>query len=223
MRESITTVTKTSEEVKEGGSKSYAIAIEARDGLEELKGEFEYMKTRFSPQFVQRVDKALSNLTTLAYDIEVVKMTTAHAAMKKDLDMVEQRLQQYVLMPKFLELQHTCMDLAHKKEIVRLDDEIEKTRNMLVKFALKTDVNEKFRKVEQELWEEIALKQEKTVFDRKIEHFENEAEIEKKSVNKQLSSIREVTDRMRRKVEETSHAMIEIKSETDTKLSAKEG
>ena len=92
MRESITTVTKTSEEVKEGGSKSYAIAIEARDGLEELKGEFEYMKTRFSPQFVQRVDKALSNLTTLAYDIEVVKMTTAHAAMKKDLDMVEQRL-----------------------------------------------------------------------------------------------------------------------------------
>lgn len=126
-------------------------------------------------------------------------------------------------MPKFLELQHTCMDLAHKKEIVRLDDEIEKTRNMLVKFALKTDVNEKFRKVEQELWEELALKQEKTVFDRKIEHFENEAEIEKKSVNKQLSSIREVTDRMRRKVEETSHAMIEVKSETDTKLSAKEG
>ena len=28
---------------------------------------------------------------------------------------------------------------------------------------------------------------------------------------------------MRRKVEETSHAMIEVKSETDTKLSAKEG
>ena len=52
MRESITGVTKTAEEVKEGGSKSYAIAVEARDGLEELKGEFEYMKTRFSPQFV---------------------------------------------------------------------------------------------------------------------------------------------------------------------------
>ena len=28
--------------------------------LEELKGEFEYMKTRFSPQFVQRVDKSLT-------------------------------------------------------------------------------------------------------------------------------------------------------------------
>lgn len=64
------------------------------------------MKTRFSPQFVQRVDKALSSLTTLAYDVEVVKMTTTHAAMKKDLDMVEQRLQNYVLMPRFIELQH---------------------------------------------------------------------------------------------------------------------
>ena len=69
----------------------------------------------------------------------------------------------------------------------------------------------------------MATKLVTTVFDRKIEHFENEAEIEKKSVNKQLSSIREVTDRMRRKVEETAHSMIEVKSETDTKLSAKEG
>ena len=76
------------------------------------------------------------------------------------------------------------MDLAHKKEIVRLDDEIEKTRAMLVKFALKTDVNEKFRKMETELWEELALKLEKTVFERKIEHFENEAEVEKKNVGK---------------------------------------
>lgn len=53
---------------------------------------------------MQRVDKALSSLTTLAYDVEVVKMTTTHAAMKKDLDMVEQRLQNYVLMPRFVEL-----------------------------------------------------------------------------------------------------------------------
>lgn len=88
----MTVLSKQTEEVKEGGSKGLNVASEARDGLEELKGEFEYMKTRFSPQFVQRVDKALSNLTTLAYDIEVVKMTTAHSAMKKDLDMVEQRL-----------------------------------------------------------------------------------------------------------------------------------
>ena len=89
MRESITTVTKDSAAAKSGNSKTHVIALEARDGLEELKGEFEYMKTRFSPQFVQRVDKALSNLTTLAYDVEVVKMTASHAAMKKDLDVVE--------------------------------------------------------------------------------------------------------------------------------------
>ena len=85
------------------------------------------MKTRFSPQFVQRVDKSLTQLTTLAYDLEVVKMTASHAAMKKDLDLVEQRLQNYVLIPKFLELTHQVMDKADEKQIPRLDEEIEKT------------------------------------------------------------------------------------------------
>ena len=47
------------------------------------------MKTRFSPQFVARVDKAMGNLNAMQYDIEVMKMTTAHAAMKKDLDAIE--------------------------------------------------------------------------------------------------------------------------------------
>ena len=51
--------------MKEGGSKYQALVKETQEGLDELKGEFEYMKTRFSPQFVQRVDKALSNLTTI--------------------------------------------------------------------------------------------------------------------------------------------------------------
>ena len=76
------------------------------------------------------------------------------------------------------------MDLAHKREIIRLDDEIEKTRAMLVKFSLKTDVSEKFRKVEQDIWEELALKLEKQVFDRKIETFETDSDLEKKSVAK---------------------------------------
>ena len=49
MRENMTVLSKQTEEVKEGGSKGLNVASEARDGLEELKGEFEYMKTRFSP------------------------------------------------------------------------------------------------------------------------------------------------------------------------------
>ena len=174
MRESVATVAKESASTKTGTSKTHIIAIEARDGLEELKGEFEYMKTRFSPQFVQRVDKALSNLTTLAYDVEVVKMTTSHAAMKKDLDVVEQRLQNYVLMPKFLELQHQCMDYALQTEIERVDEEMEKTRNMLTKFVLKTDYTERLKKMETEIWEELAIKLEKKVFDRRIQGIEED-------------------------------------------------
>jgi len=160
---------------------------------------------------------------TLTYDVEVVKITTSHAAMKKDLDMVEQRLQQFVLMPKFIELQHQCMEYAKQTEIERVDDEIEKTRYMLTKFLLKTDFNEKFKKTEAEIWEELATKMEKKIFDRKIEAFEVEADTEKKRVTKELQAIREVCDRMRRKTEETTFMLTEIRSETDDKMASKEG
>lgn len=153
-------------EQKTGSNKAFLLAKEAAEGVDELKGEFEYMKTRFSPQFVQRVDKALTSLTTLAYDVEVVKMTASHAAMKKDLDMVEQRLQQYVLMPKFIELQHQCMDYASNKEITRINEENEKTRLMLAKFVLKIDFIEKFKKTESDIWQELETKMVKKDFDR---------------------------------------------------------
>ena len=89
LKENLVIVEKAVQESKLDNEKSYKLAQINNEDLEELKGEFEYMKTRFSPQFVQRVDKALNSLTTLAYDVEVVKMTASHAAMKKDLDMVE--------------------------------------------------------------------------------------------------------------------------------------
>ena len=50
-----------------------------------------------------------------------------------------------------------------------------------------------------------------------------EADKANKGLKKELSTIREVADRMRRKTEENVHQIIEIKSETDGKLSAKEG
>mmetsp|Transcript_9061 Transcript_9061/g.12315 ORF Transcript_9061/g.12315 Transcript_9061/m.12315 type:complete len:151 (+) Transcript_9061:680-1132(+) len=150
-------------------------------------------------------------------------MTASHAAMKKDLDLVEQRLQNYVLMPKFIELQHQCMDYADKKEIVRLDNEFDRSNQKMTKFVLKTDVSEKFKKVEKEIWEELALKLEKKTFERKFDHFEQEQASADRSTKKEISSIREVIDRMRRKTEETTLSINELRSESDTKLSAKEG
>ena len=120
--------------------KHFKMINEALAGVDELKGEFEYMKTRFSPQFVQRVDKALNALSTLSYDVEVVKMTTSHAAMKKDLDIVEQKLQNYTPMVKFMELSRECQTFALQTEIPRLEEEIEKTNQFQTKFMLKTDV-----------------------------------------------------------------------------------
>ena len=57
----------------------------------------------------------------------------------------------------------------------------------------------------------------------RFENMEQSDETERKKVTKELNSLREVLDRIRRKVDETNHSMIEIRSETDDKLSAKEG
>ena len=122
-----------------------------------------------------------------------------------------------------MELKHQCMDYALQTEIERVDEDIDKTRNMLTKFVQKVDYNERFRKIETELYEQLNSKLETKIFERKIEHFENKEEKNKIQYSKELSSLREVNDRMRRKTEETTHSMIEIRSETDTKLSAKEG
>ena len=89
LRVDMTSTSKVIDEHDNIQGKHMKMINEALAGVDELKGEFEYMKTRFSPQFVQRVDKALNALSTLSYDVEVVKMTTSHAAMKKDLDVVE--------------------------------------------------------------------------------------------------------------------------------------
>jgi len=57
------------------------------------------------------------------------------------------------------------MEYASNKEIVRIDEESEKTKLMLTKFVMKTDFTEKLRKTETELWEELATKMMKKDFD----------------------------------------------------------
>ena len=49
LRENVSKVTETSTNAEKGGSKTRALAQDALSGIEELKGEFEYLKTRFSP------------------------------------------------------------------------------------------------------------------------------------------------------------------------------
>ena len=138
------------------------------------------MKTRFSPQFVQRVDKALNALSTLSYDVEVVKMTTSHCAMKKDLDVVEQRMTNYTPLHKFNDLSRECQSFALNTEIYRLDEEIRKTNEYQTKFILKTDVNERLQKMEKEIWEEMSTKLKAEKFEVRFNNFEKEiAEVHK--------------------------------------------
>jgi hypothetical protein len=60
MRKRLETVAQDANNAENVAHRINGVANAAKAGIEELKQEFEYMKTRFSPQFVQRVDKALS-------------------------------------------------------------------------------------------------------------------------------------------------------------------
>lgn len=91
------------------------------------------------------------------------------------------------------------MDYAEKKDITRLDQADEKINLKMTKFIARVDVQEKFRKLEKELWEELALKLEKKTFDRKIEGFEAERETALKSLGKEIATLREVLTRLRTK------------------------
>ena len=150
-------------------------------------------------------------------------MTASHAAMKKDLDLVEQRLQNYVLMPKFVELQHQCMDYADKKDIARLDKEDEKMKMQMTRYIARVDVQEKFKKMEKEVWEELAIKLEKKTFERKIESFEQDRETQFKGVQREITSIREVIDRIRKRQEEFSVSIHQLNEGLDEKMAHKEG
>ena len=61
------------------------------------------------------------------------------------------------------------------------------------------------------------------MFERKVEAIEVTADKEKKRVNKDMGSLRELVESMRRKTDETLHGMIEVRTEIDTKMAAKEG
>ena len=60
IRKCVSSVRESLKSSSNGGNKAFALAKENISAIEELKGEFEYMQTRFSPQFLQRVDKSLA-------------------------------------------------------------------------------------------------------------------------------------------------------------------
>ena len=64
---------------------------------------------------------------------------------------------------------------------------------------------------------------EKKTFDRKFTHFETEVEARDKLVKKEISSLREVLDAMRKKTQDVNVQIRELHSEVETKLSSKEG
>ena len=112
IRNSMKDVRESLRSTSNGGNKAFALAKETLKALEELKSEFEYMQTRFSPHFMQRIDKSMSQLNSISHELDEVRATANQAAPKKDLELVNQKLQNYVQKKHFLDLQNQCLDYA---------------------------------------------------------------------------------------------------------------
>ena len=77
--------------------------------------------------------------------------------------------------------------------------------------------------MEKEVWEELAIKLEKKTFERKIESFEQDRETQFKGVQREITSIREVIDRIRKRQEEFSVSIHQLNEGLDEKMAHKEG
>lgn len=94
---------------------------------------------------------------------------------------------------------------------------------MLTKFVLKTDFTERIMQTESELWDEIAKKQDKSVFTKQFEQYEQDAKKYQERISKDIRTLRELFDRMRCKTDESIHSLVEIRQEVDAKMTSKEG
>ena len=128
-------------------------------------------------------------------------MNLQHIAMKKDLDYIEQRIQDYVPMQKFLELKDLSMEFAHQSEVTRVEAMLRENINSQGKYAVKVEIIEKFNRMEKEMWDELKLKMEKRTVTQKFEFVEDEIEKLAERNVKEIAQVREVCDRMRKKNE----------------------
>ena len=75
----------------------------------------------------------------MQYDLEMVKMTTSHAAMKKDLDLVEQKLHSYTKVITFEELVAEVATMTPLVEYAKVCKQLDDNIRSQARFAEKKD------------------------------------------------------------------------------------
>jgi len=73
--------------------------------------------------------------------------------MKKDLDIVDQKFNNFTPATKFNELLRKTENYVNKDEVIKLTHEMKHMNKTLSKFAQTTDVNEKFNTLTREMFE----------------------------------------------------------------------
>ena len=76
--------------------------------MSKISEELSMLKTRFSPQFIQKIEKTFQSISAIQYDLEVQKMNSVSFALKKDVDSLDGKFAQFVEKKNFAELKSRC-------------------------------------------------------------------------------------------------------------------
>lgn len=116
--------------------------------------------------------------------MEVVKMTTQHAAMKKDLDLVEQKLHNYTKVIKFEEL---CDEVKTMTPLImheNLTERLDSTKKDILRYAVAKDVHLRFLDLDKKVFAEINLKMNLEDYKQWHKEYVNEVSEEFKQLSK---------------------------------------
>lgn len=104
--------------------------------------------------------------------------------MKKDLDLVEQKLHNYVKLIKFEELCDEVKTMTPLVDHQNLTDRLDFTKKDILRYALARDVNLRFQDLDKKVFAEVNLKMNLEDYNKWHQEYVNEVSEEFKQIQK---------------------------------------
>lgn len=128
------------------------------------ENDLDYMKSRFGLEFVQKIEVTLKLVASLKYDVELFRMHTSSYALKKDTDVLENKLATMTPMNKHLDLMRRCDDYALSFDMIKVNDSLKKLEKSLASYSLTSDMLYQVQQCRDELRDSIDVKVNNSVF-----------------------------------------------------------
>jgi hypothetical protein len=85
------------------------------------------MKQKFSPQFQSKIEKSLTAMQAINYDMEVVKLSLSTFAEKKAISNIEHAMKNFAPMGIVTDVSERMKAFASQKDLIKLGHEIKYT------------------------------------------------------------------------------------------------